>query len=554
MSTQIISSRSPLTALCLALGMLLCPLSGLADEPEHTISIPGFRPESNHASAFLDTVGTAKIAVLPTLVRRVDRTAHSFSSQQQIVEFLTESGIANAGSQSQRIDLGPLRRPSQWEIFEYGTQSIKEKLEDFGTDADYVFVMELLVPNDQAVFGIEVYILDQQGRSSFSFLLNSHHQLFIDAKLFATNTSEAARSQMIENATRVGLMALEAQIQQARECMAEISARTSYKIEPGVLHDFQSELTSSTSRYGIPLGFSTFSDPSSNVNFARTDSHPGLTEESKNNTVLQLDLDVTGWAGFLYRNSNEEGDRWASQDWSSLAGFSFWLYGNNTATQMFVDILDNRAPCSRQDDAERFTYIFWDDVPGWRLISVPFKDMARKEIYNDAPDDGLTLTEVHGWGLGSVNTGGPTTYYVDDFKLWSDSPDDQSKPLAVLTHKLFIETRIDEDVSRIVIKTGRQQGLVVEKVMSLQCEIATLTTARGFRYFRIDQRAILSDERSSFRVTFYASPPVGMPVVEDMQGKELPVESDLMTAAINAKKITEVCKMMESQSRTQARP
>lgn len=60
--------------------------------------------------------------------------------------------------------------------------------------------------------------------------------------------------------------------------------------------------------------------------------------------------------------------------------------------------------------------IFPDDVAGWRQVSVLFEDMARKEIGNGAPNDGLNLTEVHGWGLGTVNTGGPKTYYIDEFR------------------------------------------------------------------------------------------------------------------------------------------
>jgi len=82
-----------------------------------TYADPGFRPESQYAATFLDTAGTTTIAVLPTLIRRTDRTAHSFSSQQQIVDFLADAGIATAVAKPQRIDLGPLRRPSQWEIF-----------------------------------------------------------------------------------------------------------------------------------------------------------------------------------------------------------------------------------------------------------------------------------------------------------------------------------------------------------------------------------------------------------------------------------------------------
>lgn len=191
-------------------------LSVFADETAQKTADPGFRPESEYAAGFLDTVGTAKIAVLPTLVRRDERTAHSFASQQRIVAFLNESGIATATSKQRRVDLGPLRRASQWEIFQWGAELIAEKLVGYETGADYTLVLELLVPDSQAVFGIEVYIIDRQGHSAFSFLLNSHHQMFVDAKLVAEGSSEAARAKMIEDATLVGVTALKAQIDQSR--------------------------------------------------------------------------------------------------------------------------------------------------------------------------------------------------------------------------------------------------------------------------------------------------------------------------------------------------
>lgn len=214
MSHSVVLCYRPLATLGLALGILASSAAALADEPGRTISDPGFRPESEYAAAFLDATGTATIAVLPTLVRRIDRTAHSFESQEQVIAFLNESGIAKAVPKSRRVDLGPLRRPSQWEIFEYGAESIAANLEAYETGADYTLVMELLVPGDQAIFGIEVYIMNQQGQSAFSFLLNSHHQMFSEAKLVAKDASESARSKMLENATRIGLMALKAQIEQ----------------------------------------------------------------------------------------------------------------------------------------------------------------------------------------------------------------------------------------------------------------------------------------------------------------------------------------------------
>jgi len=526
-------------------------MSGLADEPGQTMSDPGFRPESEYASAFLDTIGAAKIAVLPTLVRRADRTAHSFSSQQKIVEFLEESGTATATAKPRRIDLGPLRRPSQWEIFQYGEQSIAEKLRGYETGADYTLVMELLVPSDQAVFGIEVYIMDRQGRSAFSFLLNAHHKLFSNAKLVAENSSEASRDEMIDNATRVGLMALKAQIGQARECIATSSGFISAKVGPEILHDFQSQLASGTSRHGTSLGFSTFSDGTSTVNISRTQSHPALANETTGNEVLQLDLDVTGWAGVLHLIPDEQGDTWASQDWSSLDGFSFWMYGNNSATQMFIDVLDNRSPCSRRDDAERYTYVFWDDVPGWRLISVPFENMVRKEIGNGAPNDGLNLTEVHGWGLGSLKTNGPRIYYVDNFRLWRSHAESEPKPLDVIKHELFIESRLDKDTSKVIVEPDRQEGLAVEKVMNLVCAFAQITTDRGYRYFKTDERAKLSGGRASMRITFYTTPPDGIPVATKLLAEGNPEQADMMIAAIDAEEFIKVCELMTSQSQVQ---
>ncbi len=547
MNRPTIPSHPLLHTLILTLCVCLCPLSVLADEPGQTISEPGFRPPSDYAAGFLENAGAMQITVLPTIVRRVERTAHSFASQQQIVDFLNESGTGTATANSLRIDLGPLRRPSQWEIFQYGILSIAEKLKGREPDADYTVVMELLVPGDRAVFGIEIYIIDRQGRSAFSFLLNAHHELFVDAKLVAENASEGARDQMVESATRVGLVALEAQIKQARECIAARSEFTTTTVGPKVLHDFQSPLAAGTSRNGVSPGFSTFSDGTSAVNLSRTGSHPALPGETTGNTVLQLNLDVTGWAGVLHLTSDEGMQRWVPQDWSSTDGFSFWLHGTNSATKMFVDVLDNRQPCSRRDDAERYTYVFWDDVPGWRLISVSFKDMARKEIHNGAPNDGLNLAEVHGWGLGTLSTDGPMTFYIDDFRLWRSSTEAEPETLEIIEHELFIETRLNDDTSRLEIGPDRQKGLVVDKVLNLTCAWSQLTIDRGYRYFKTDERARLSGDRATVRITLYKTLPDGVAVGTRLIQEGNAESADLMTAAIDAEEFTNVCEAREGE-------
>ena len=204
------TSSTPWTLIAACLTIL--SLSATAHEPEKTIQDPGFRPQSEHAQAFLDSLNVTTVTVLPSIVRRADRSAHSFASQRQIVDSLIDVQIANAIAKPKRIDLGPMPGQSQWEIFQYGAESIAESLEGYETGTDYTLVMEFLVPGNQAVFGIQCYVLDQQGRNAFSFLLNSHHQIFADANLVAENSTEAARTRMIEDATRLGVAALIQQI------------------------------------------------------------------------------------------------------------------------------------------------------------------------------------------------------------------------------------------------------------------------------------------------------------------------------------------------------
>ena len=410
--------RSLLSWLLICTALTLPGTLGAVDQPRQTIDEPGYRPVDYFDPAWLNTLDSATVAVLPTLVRRIERTAHSFDSQQQIVAALNDMGIA-ASAKPRRIDLGPTRRPSQWEMFQYGATSITEALREYATGTNYALVMEILVPHDQSVFGVEVYVVDQQGRHLLSFLLNSHHTMFAEAGLVARDSSEDARNDMIRKATRTGLAAFVQQLDLLRECLAlEVTPTLT---AAGVLHDFEAPLESGEDRYSIPLGFSTFSDGKSPVSISRSDNHPPRPGEPDDNSVLKLEMDVKGWAGFVSLFANADMDIWAAQDWSALDGLSFWLHGNGSGTGMYVHVFDNRSRCSRWDDAERYGFAFRDDVPGWRLVTVPFHEMTRAEVGNGAPDDGFNLTSVHGWGIGTLDTDGPQTFYVDDFRLWRNA-------------------------------------------------------------------------------------------------------------------------------------
>ncbi len=180
----------------------------------------------------------------------------------------------------------------------------------------------------------------------------------------------------------------------------------------------------------VPIGFNTFADPNSTAAISTTDADPAPSVPGRGagNHVLKLDLNVIAWAGVTHAFENAGATAWVTQDWSAYEGIAFYLYGTGTGTDLFMDVLDNRNPGSTRDDAERWTLAFKDDFTGWKLIELPFAGMTRKEIGNGAPNDGFGLTEVHGWGFGTLGTGGAKAYYLDDVSVYGVAP---IKPLTV---------------------------------------------------------------------------------------------------------------------------
>ena len=187
-----------------------------------------------------------------------------------------------------------------------------------------------------------------------------------------------------------------------------------------VIDDFETGVAPGTPcpAGGLPLGFCTFNGAGSSVALSNPAAPPApeLPAVGTPNHVLQMDVDVTSFAGFI--RGFESGGEWVTQDWSTSEGISVWMYGSNTGTQMFIDILDNRNPGSTTDDAERWTLAFADDFDGWQLLEFPFASFTRKEIGNGAPNDGLGLFEMHGYAMGTLETGGPQTYYFDEVSLY----------------------------------------------------------------------------------------------------------------------------------------
>lgn len=198
---------------------------------------------------------------------------------------------------------------------------------------------------------------------------------------------------------------------------------------PPLIDDFEAGLPAGTDADGVAVGFSTFQDPNSSVAISTTSTPPAQPPGAASpNSVLKLDVNVAAYAGFAHSLENAAVNEWVAQDWSAYAGISFWLYGNNSGTTLFIDVLDNRNPGSAKDDAERWSVDFKDDFSGWRQLQFPFASLHRKEVGNGAPNDELGLTEAHGWALGAVTTPSAQTYYVDDARLYGTAPE---RPLTV---------------------------------------------------------------------------------------------------------------------------
>jgi beta-glucanase (GH16 family) len=191
-----------------------------------------------------------------------------------------------------------------------------------------------------------------------------------------------------------------------------------------LVDNFEAGLPTGHDPNNIPVGFATFQDPRSSVAISTTDSPPAPVPGAPSpNHVLKLDVNVVSYAGLVHNFENAALNEWVSQDWSAYEGISFWLYGNNSGTTLFVDVLDNRNdPPATNDDAERWSIDLPDNVSGWHLVQIPFTSMHRKEIGNGAPNDGFGLTEVHGWALGAITTPSPQSYYVDDVSLYGVAP------------------------------------------------------------------------------------------------------------------------------------
>ncbi len=179
---------------------------------------PGYRPLSDAKSEhiFRRGVGTIEITVFPTVIRYFNSTTYDESSMKRIGAFLEHNKIAQAHYSDHEVNLSNSVSPVQWELFQNSILQFSKHLKASSVNRQYALLVEILVTpkkvSGEAIGGVQCYILDSFGKNVFSFLLNSHHQLFYEAQLSSNGTTEEEKVRLIEKTIEVVLKALRLQL------------------------------------------------------------------------------------------------------------------------------------------------------------------------------------------------------------------------------------------------------------------------------------------------------------------------------------------------------
>jgi hypothetical protein len=180
----------------------------------------GHRPGagSSPAKTFLEQVGELSICVFPTVIMDHEGETYDHESAALIAAFLDEAGIAASASVvAEEVDLSASRSGVQWKVFKGGLKQVAGHLKRQPIETDYAFVAHLLVTRTRkgglAVGGIQCYLLDVKGKDAYSFLLNSHHDFFTEAKLIVGDDTLEAAAELRTKATNAVVEALRAQLQ-----------------------------------------------------------------------------------------------------------------------------------------------------------------------------------------------------------------------------------------------------------------------------------------------------------------------------------------------------
>ncbi len=175
------------------------------------ISIPAYRPKSYFSNGFINSFKQSKFIIYPTITRTIDTITWSKLLSEEFAQNLKRDENLNIILDENSLNPGELMGKNQHEFFTYDMVRLGNEIKMKRENTDYFIIPEIIFEPERNgtyfVFGIHIFILNNEGENVFSFLLNSHHELFNEAKLYAYSPNENDLDEIKQRCIKVGLKA-----------------------------------------------------------------------------------------------------------------------------------------------------------------------------------------------------------------------------------------------------------------------------------------------------------------------------------------------------------
>ena len=128
----------------------------------------------------------ASVMVYPTFVRKFSGSVYDSNSAREIAAALKDIGFKSVIVSNDKVPIAGETYMIQWKLFNQSKDLFVSYLKANPVDTDYVVLAEYLITplrsGGQAAGGIHCFVLDGKGRVGLEVLLNSHHEIFAEAK------------------------------------------------------------------------------------------------------------------------------------------------------------------------------------------------------------------------------------------------------------------------------------------------------------------------------------------------------------------------------------
>jgi len=191
------------------------------------IGIPGFRPESVLGQAFISSYKESKYIIYPTITRTIDTITWSTLLSKEFAQNLKRDENLEISLNENLLNPGELMGKSQYDFFVYDMVRLGNEIKKKKEKIDYFMIPEILFePNRNGtlfVFGIHIFILNNEGENVFSFLLNSHHDLFVEAKLYVYNPNDNDLKELKKRSLDAALIAFKLMVNREKSIINKSS-------------------------------------------------------------------------------------------------------------------------------------------------------------------------------------------------------------------------------------------------------------------------------------------------------------------------------------------